>query len=187
MIHGTGQQIAMTAVSTGGQVATWLAPASAAGPIGLAVAGVAMALSAIFSRKRPKQKIATTRIVDELEPILRENRDAYLNGPRTAADQAAALANFDAAWQWLTSYEACGNPQYGDPGRWCIEDRQRGGKWDWFARYRDPIAETPPVDAPGAAAGPLDTVTAEILPTGGRQIPPAALIGLALLAIGVML
>jgi hypothetical protein len=40
----------------------------------------------------------------------------------------------------------------GDAGARCISDRQRGGKWDWFAYYRDPIANDSNVisDAVGA-------------------------------------
>ena len=170
---------ALTAVGSGGSFAAMLAPASAAGPIGLAVAGATLLLSLLFSRKKPAQKIATTQLVDELEPILRSNLAGYMEGPRSAASQAAALRNFDDAWIWLTSAQACGNPELGAPGRWCIADRARGGEWDWFRRYRDPIAQ----DTPQAAAGIMTSLFGGQA-NGAQGISPAAWILPAAFIIG---
>ncbi len=185
-LSGTGQQIVLSApeIAAGTLTAASAAGASwatAAIPIvGPIIAGVTLGLGFLFGRKRPKQKVAATHIVDELEPMLRQNRDAYLAGPRTPEAQQQALANFDAGWEWLTSAQACGNPELGPPGEWCIADRVRGGKWDWFALYRDPIEQTPP-DAP-------DQVLADILPGGGAgSLSPAALLGLALIVAGATL
>ena len=111
-------------------------PAAAAGPIGLAVAGVALALTAILSRKGPKQKVISTQIVNELEPQLQANLAGYMD-TRTPASRAQALANFQAAWQFLASSQACGSPDLGNPGRACIADRGRGGKWDWWNSCRE--------------------------------------------------
>jgi hypothetical protein len=145
---GTGLTISSAAITSAattgasiGSSATWLA--AAGGPIGLAVAGVTIALIAVFKRKRPGQKRATTEIVNDVEPELVKNLNGYFAGPRTAASQAQALANFDAGWQWVT--DNCGQAAMGDPGHWCIDDRKPGGQWDWFARYRDPIANDVPV------------------------------------------
>lgn len=88
-------------------------------------------------------KTATTQIVNGLEPLLRQNVDAYLSGPGTCADQSAALAAFDTAFLWLQSPAACGRPGYGSAGNRCITDRARGGQWPWPAYYRDPIANDP--------------------------------------------
>lgn len=93
---------------------------------------------------------ATTQIVNGLEPLLNANKNAYLAGPRTCDDQAAALAAFDGAWLWLTSPKACGNGLYGSAGNRCISDRGPGGKFPWFTWYRDPIANDP--GASGCAA-----------------------------------
>jgi hypothetical protein len=89
--------------------------------------------------------VLSSRLVDRLEPQLKANRDAYLAGSRTQAEQTAAAAVFDGAWAWLSSFDACGSPDLGDAGRRCLSDRARGGKWDWFALYRDPIANDPAV------------------------------------------
>lgn len=113
--------------------------ATAAIPIvGPIIAGVTVGLSLLFARKGPKQKVATTQIVDAVEPLLAENLRGYLAGERTVSAQAQALANFDAGWSYVV--EHCQIPEMGNPGKACVADRQRGGRWDWFAYYRDPIA-----------------------------------------------
>jgi hypothetical protein len=176
---GNAAQTGTQAVRTAGAVATigaqsgWWLSASAVPVIGAAVAGVTLGLQLLFNRKGPKQKRITTEIVNELEPLLRHNLEAYLSGPRTRASQAAALKNFDDAWAWLASAEACGNPDLGNPGKACIADRSRGGKWDWFSYYRDPIANDPEVEEDSA----------QWLQTGETALPllPLGLLVLALL------
>jgi hypothetical protein len=141
---GNAQQATTATVQAGGAITAALVPASMIPVVGIAVAGITLALSFIFNRRGPQQKVASTAIVDELEPQLRANVDAYTSGPRTAASQAQALANFDNSWAFLTSNQACGSADLGNPGRACISDRARGGRWDWFALYRDPIASDTP-------------------------------------------
>lgn len=138
---------------------TWLA--AAGGPIGIGVAGVTVALSYLLSRQRPARKVATTQIVDEVEPLLQKNLADYMNGPRTVSSQTQALANFDAGWQFVV--DNCGIPEMGEPGKWCVNDRKRGGQWDWFARYRDPIANDSTVvtDPPPDITTAIDPVTGE--------------------------
>lgn len=136
-----GQAVTAYGVATG---ASWV---PVVGPI---IAGVSLAIGLLLSRKGPWQREATTKIVNELEPLLQQNLEGYLAGPRTPESQQIALANFDAAWAWLTGPEGCGNPNFGDPGRACIADRSPDGKWDWFSYYRDPIAQDTP-QAPATA------------------------------------
>lgn len=185
---GSTGQAASTAINTAGTVATigaqsgWWLSAAAVPVIGAAVAGVTLGLQLLFNRKGPQQKVASTKIVDELEPLLKNNVEAYISGPRTRSSQAAALQNFDDAWAWLSGAEACGNPALGNPGKACLSDRARGGKWDWFARYRDPISE----DA-GVNDDPVQDALSQIIPeltpeTSDQlgQLLPFALIALAL-------
>jgi hypothetical protein len=116
----------------------------------LAVAGAQLWLNSI--QLSHIADTATTQIVNGLEPLLRANVAAFQAGPMTQCSQQVALASFDQAWQWLTSSAGCGNGQYGSAGNACISDRQRGGKWDWFSYYRDPIATasvTPNTACPG--------------------------------------
>ena len=185
---GSAGQAASTAVNTAGTVATigaqsgWWLSAAAVPVIGAAVAGVSLGLMMLFNRKGPQQKVASTAIVDDLEPLLKNNVEAYFSGPRTRSSQAAALQNFDDAWAWLSSAEACGNPALGNPGKACLADRARGGKWDWFSRYRDPLAE----DA-GVTDDPVQDALSQIIPgltpeTSDQmgQLLPFALLALAL-------
>jgi len=131
-----GQAVTAYGIATG---ASWV---PIVGPI---IAGVSLGIGLLLSRKGPWQREATTQIVKKLEPLLQQNLEGYLAGPRTPESQQVALANFDAAWRWLTGPEGCGNPQFGDPGRACIADRSPGGKSDWWAYYRDPIEHNPPI------------------------------------------
>ena len=196
-LGGTGAQITNTAITAGGQAATAIGIAQGAawvplvGPI---VAGVALAVGLLLNRKGPRQKVETTKIVDQLEPLLKQNVEGYLAGPRTRTSQAAALKTFDDAWAWLTSADGCGNPEMGEPGDRCISDRQQGSCkwndaagscWNWFKGYRDPIATDPDVKPdPTPTTDPAGWLAEA---TGGAFNPasvpawiwPAALIGLA--------
>jgi hypothetical protein len=120
--------------------------------IGAIVAGITLALVAIFSRKGPKQKVATTEIVNKIEPLLQQNLSGYMAGPHTVSSRAQALANFDAGWAYVNQY--CDIPEMGNPGQACVSDRQAGSCvwkdstsqcWNWFVGYRDPIANDPNV------------------------------------------
>jgi hypothetical protein len=149
-LAGTADSIvsagASTAGALGGQIAggtglTAALGASVAIPVvGLAIAGVAIAIEAWLHRRGPIQKTQTTHIVDEVEPYLKQNLQTYLSGPRTLANQAQAEDNFYTLWNRVVA--ECGQPQYGDPGQNCINDRKRGSSkgYDWFALYLDPIA-----------------------------------------------
>jgi hypothetical protein len=154
-----GQQIG-TYGSVAGSLTTGalaLAHASSLVPIvGPIIAGVSVILSVVIANSGCGQTcVISTDIVNKLEPELKKNVDGYLAlpSPRPRAAQVLALANFDAAWNWLQSSTACGAPQLGDAGKRCISDRASGscvwhdnGKcWNWFVGYRDPIANDPTV------------------------------------------
>lgn len=127
-----------------------LATAGIGAAVSLAAAGVQMWLSSI--QLSHQQDTATTQIVNGLEPLLRANVAAFQSGPQTQCSQQVALASFDQAWQWLTSSAGCGSGSYGSAGNRCVSDRSRGGQWDWFSYYRDPIA-TATVQANTACPG----------------------------------
>lgn len=147
--------------------------------IGPAVAAVTLGLMALFNRKSGKQKIAATEIVNELEPFMQKNRDAYFEGPRTRSSQAQALKNFDDAWAWLQSAQACGNPELDDAGRRCISERAQGGKWSWFSYYRDPIANDAQVQ-PDSAVSLVSDLIPGATPDQTRVLLAAGLVVLAL-------
>ena len=171
----------MAGVSTVGGGIMSIIPASAIPVVGPIIVGVTMALQMLLSRKGPKQKVATTEIVNAVEPELKRNMEAYLALPvRYKAAQALALANFDAGWAWVASH--CNIPEMGNPGIECTKDRQRGGQWDWFSYYRDPIADDPGVVA-NPPMSPLDIPGTGSINIGGISVSPIMLGGAALLVL----
>jgi hypothetical protein len=170
-LAGTGQDLVMSSTQIAGATVSTAATmgahwATVAIPIvGPIIAGVTIALAFYFARKGPKQKVATTEIVNVVEPELVKNLDGYLSGPRTVSSQAQALANFDAGWNYVM--DSCNIPEMGEPGQRCTSDRQSGACvwrdaqgecWNWFKGYRDPIANDPnvlpdPVQIGGSGSG----------------------------------
>ena len=116
--------------------------------VGIAIAGIALAVSVWLNRMGPKQKRWTTQIADEATAQLRDVKRVYFESPYSPANQAAALGAVDALFDAIR--EGCGQTQMGEPGRRCIAERLvRGGSapWcptgtgcDYFTEYRDPIA-----------------------------------------------
>lgn len=131
--------VATSSIAAGGTFLTIGSTAIAVPVIGAIVAGVCLALALIFNRKGPKQRVATTEIVNKIEPLLQDNLAGYMSGPRTVSSQAQALENFKAGWAYVVEY--CDTPAMGDPGQHCVSDRQPGGQWDWKSYYYDPIAQ----------------------------------------------
>lgn len=154
--------------------------AAAVPVVGAIVAGVTIGLMALLNRKGPKQKVATTQIVDSVEPYLAENRDGYFAGPRTRSSQAQALANFDAGWDYVR--QNCGDATMGDPGKRCISERDRGGRWDWFALYRDPIVNDPGVQPDPASPGVVEAIFGGG-PSSNSPVPLFLAMGLAVAAL----
>jgi hypothetical protein len=201
-LSGFGQAAqAQTILASAPQIASGLYTAvttSALVPvIGVAVAAVTLVLGLLFSRKGPKQKVATTAIANKVEPALQQNLAGYLAGPRTVSSQAQALANFDAGWAYLVEY--CDCSEMGDPGKKCVSDRQSGACtwkaspgawnqdasgvwkwtpagaagsgtacWNWFVGYRDPIASDPAVVANPVVDASGNLVTLATDPATGQ-------------------
>ena len=175
-----------SALIASGAVSGSGALAAAIPVIGPVIAGVTIALSLIFGRKGPKQKVATTQVVNDVEPQLQKNLAGYLAlNPRYRAAQAQALENFDAGWKYVL--QSCGQSAMGDPGQACIKDRQAGACkwrdsggvcWNWFLAYRDPIAnDSTVVDDPviNAAGFIIDLATNRVLgPAAGGSAAAAA-------------
>lgn len=176
----------MTATLTRRELAgLGLAPAVVIG-IQAGITAIGYAIAAI--RKRGAQKLQASYFADEAERLLVQNLAAFEQMP-TRENQRGALANFDLAWDELISL--CGDPQLGDAGRRCISERARGGRWDWFALYRDPIAEWSAPSTPPASAlslieesAPASTTPAFLSPGGGDWLPAAA--GVLLVVGGVL-
>jgi hypothetical protein len=159
--------------------------------VGVAIAGITMALTLLFSRKGPRQREVATEEVNQVIKLMQDNLAAYMAGPRTKESQLVALANFDQAWAWLESDQGCGNPELGAPGRVCLAERRRGASAPWcptgtgcdpFTTLRDPIANDPQPEA-------VSMVAASSLPglstAGNSSFNVLALAGLALIAWGM--
>jgi len=146
--------------------------------IGAAIAGVMIGITTILNSGCGQTCIETSQWANQAAALLEQNIQAYFGNPapRTAEQQAQALANFDAIWQKLV--QLCSAAGLGSAGQRCISDRQAGACtwkqtgnpefpgqpttgqcWNWFNSYRDPIAADPAivtsvtVNGPGAAAG----------------------------------
>lgn len=159
----------------------------AGGPIGAGVAAAISALQLLFSRKGPKQKTATTAIVNQVEPILKQNLAGYLAGPRTVSSQTVALGVFDAGFAYVVEY--CDIPQMGAPGKACVSERSPGGKWDWYAYYRDPIANDPNVVPDPTGTEEIGSSLSSLFGTNttGEGIDPKILIAAALIGGALLL
>jgi hypothetical protein len=207
MVQGAGA-IAEGGLTMGAGIAGWT---SIAVPIiGAIIAGVTIGLMALLSRKGPKQKMATTKIVNDVElgltdpstgqsyPGLKHQLADYQSQPiHTVSMQAQYLENFKAAWGYVVTN--CGEAAMGNPGQACIRDRDRGGKWDWWVYYYDPVANdatvvadcvitnTCPGDTTAGTAGTVGTAgtAGELLDSTMGGIPTALLLagGLAIAAV----
>lgn len=172
-LYGVGSAAAAAGAATAGGSGVL---AAAGGPWGLAVMGGMMATQAIVSwiTARGRRKVAATQIVDEAERHLVANLEAFEGG---GLSQQQALQNFDQVWNQVLA--SCGDPSLGDPGRRCISERQAGGEWDWFARYRTPIASAQVETSVFGSSYVSDG------PSGGSLLPLVA--AAALVVVGVML
>ena len=156
-----GAGVTSTALSTAAVQGALGISAAAAGFATLGIGAAAAAVIMFLNRKGPKQKVASTSIVNEAEPILAQNRDIFLSGPKTDEAKEYALGVFNQVWASVVA--SCGDQSLGNPGKACISDRQRGGKWDWFSYYYDPIANTPTVPQVSRAASDAQATIAGIV------------------------
>jgi hypothetical protein len=81
--------------------------------------------------------VQATSIVNQVEVVMKQNLVAFQGGQ---LDRQTAIDNFSRLWN--TVLQGC-SAIPGAAGTNCIGDRQRGGKWNWFALYLDPIQNAP--------------------------------------------
>ncbi len=74
---------------------------------------------------------------------------------KTVSAQHAALNVFLNAWNAIVQY--CSNPALTSGGIHCLADRERGGKYDWWVYFYDPIANDQSVIPDPVEAAPVDT------------------------------
>ena len=182
-VAGTGASAAVGIAATTGAIAASTA-AIAIPVIGVAIAGLIFWLN----RKGPTQKIETTKIVNDAEPVLKQNLAAWQSltpEQKTKSTQQLMLDNFNQVWNRVV--QLCSDSKYGDPGQNCVNDRKRGGKWDWFSYYYDPIANDPQVHADTIASSTSNLITSSLNGAMSGSLSSMAIMAvLAIVAIGVM-
>ena len=175
--------------------------------IGAALAGITILATYLIANSGCGQTcIETSQWANQAETLLGQNIATYfaIPAPRSMSQQNAALANFDAVWARLV--QMCSDPSTGDAGKRCISDRQAGSCaytqpaskvppwgtppagacWNWFAGYRDPIANDSAVydDSVSAAVDSAGSSVSSALDSTGLSTP--ALLGLvAAAALGI--
>jgi hypothetical protein len=171
MIHNSYSGIGATqqqAASTVGSAL--LSSAVYAGPVAGAALAVAGSIAEIVSLFGPNpNNTYATEIVNQVEAdVMQPNLHGWQALPpdeKTSNNQAAFEQNFYNGWNYVL--QSCNNPQLGSAGINCIGDRQRGGKFDWFASYLDPIANDPQVAINTAAALAASTNASNTTSTDG--------------------
>jgi hypothetical protein len=102
---------------------------------------------------------AAVSISNQIEQAMQQNLAAYQSGQISRDD---ALNNFDQLWlEYLNLLNAAGP----DEKLRAVADRQRGGKFDWFAAYRDPISGTPGRGGPTGTTGTISGYGGGFYPT----------------------
>jgi hypothetical protein len=195
---GDSQQSDAATVASSLAQSTKLATA-VGGPVAGGIVAAAGAIAQIVSLFGPNpNNNYATEVVNQVEAdVMQPNLSAWQAlsaAEKTPANQAAAEAVFNSGWAYVLS--ACNNPALGSAGINCIGDRQRGGKFDWFAAYYDPIANDPAVAANVAAAavspatstsgtvtGAVDSTVAIITTATGFS---PLMIGVALIALALV-
>lgn len=205
----------VTPIAAGGTgLLLGLAPALAVPIIGAAIAGVTLAISLFLNRNAQYfgEESATTQIVNQAETLLKQNLAAWQSlssTDKTLANQTQALANFDGVWNQVV--QACSNTAYStgsdstgqSPGARCVADRAGvshggNGKYDWYAYYRDPIANDqiyqPPINQ--TISSGVDSLLSVLSPSsspsssisvGGISLIPIILLGLGAWALSEVL
>jgi len=186
MYTGLGATQQQDAATVGSALLSTAAYTGPAAPF-VAVAGAVADIVSLFGPN--PNNTYTTEVVNQVEAdVMQPNLaawEALAPADKTDTNQQAAEQNFDNGWNYVL--QACGQPALGSAGTSCIADRQRGGKFDWFAAYLDPIQNDPQVainDA-AAASNPLSSIgsaVSSLLPSGSSLsswLPLVAILGLA--------
>lgn len=164
--------------AVGGSIAASSPACGPGAPICAAIGGVVALggqLLNIFGVGIPDlKKIQASNDANEVEQGMAQLATAWDHMEHTTANQQAVVTAWYQYWDQLA--RLCSDPNLGTAGQNCIKDRQRGGKWDWFAMHLDPILNTPLTDS--------GTVTGEVTSLFGSNGP--LIIGGLLLVLGIV-
>jgi len=84
------------------------------------------------------RRATATTVVNSAESELRTLHRSVQEGK---VSNTEAQKEFDQIWRHMSS--ECAQRELGVAGQKCLEDRQRGGKFDWFQNYRDQFSKFP--------------------------------------------
>ena len=202
MASGTAVAI-LGSLTSGGAVAVLGITAAAVPVIGAALVAATLLVSYLVKNSGCGITcVETSSWANQAAAALQKVMDAYfaLPAPRTQAQQAVAVANFQVIWQQLQ--QACGQPGTGNAGVKCISDRQAGACtwkqayapvypgepnigecWNWFNGYLGPIQQDPVVpdtvtsDLSSAASSVSGSIES-LFGGSGSSLVPILLIGL---------
>lgn len=171
-------------------------------PTGLISAGMSVintAVQAILNSGCGVTCVETSDWANQAEQLLAQNIQTYfaLAPPRSSADQAAAIQNFNEIWEQLQAN--CGQSGTGTAGIKCISDReagactwkqtatspllsipgepQAGQCWNWFSGYLYPIQNDPDV-AQESTESPTNTAIAAVNSIASSANTVASSVGL---------
>lgn len=159
--------------------------------IGGAILDIAGAITSLFG-PNPNNTIASGYVNQIEADIMKPNLakwQALDPSQKFYSIQQVALANFMDGWNQVL--RLCQNPALGSAGVNCIADRQRGGKWDWWAYYYTPIAQDPQVipdpvaTVGGSVSGAVDSAVSSVSQSLGGISPLWIGLGVIALALAV--
>ena len=153
-----------------------------AAPFVLAAASLIGPIASMFKGCGATCKEATT-IANNAETAAQSLLDRWNSTPvKYASIQKAYLAAQADVWNYISgSCQKIG----GQGGSQCIADRQRGGKFDFFIHYVDPVANEPDI-VPDPVAASSSTGTTASLFSGGALPMPLILGGAGLVLLLVL-
>lgn len=170
---------ASSSVRTVGASLLTIAPATGPAAPFVAAAGLITTLvSGLFAPDL--SKIAATKVVNDIEPLLQQNVNQWQgldSSVKTRSLQAAYEDVFNQGWYGVE--QGCQRVG-GDAGSNCIGDRSRGGRWDWFSYYYDPIANDGQVHDDPTVSDTVGTSLSNLIPSfgsGGFDIKKLLVIG----------
>ena len=190
-------------MTAGGATAIFGITSAAVPVIGAALVAATLLVQYLVTNSGCGQTcIETSQWANQAAAALQKVLDAYfaLPAPRTEAQKAVAIANFQAIWAQLVA--ACGQPGTGNAGVRCISDRQAGACtwkqkyapvypgepnigecWNWFSGYLNPIQQDPVVPDPAPTVASVASSVSDTVSSAFSTASPIAGISLGVLAL----
>jgi hypothetical protein len=149
------------------------------------IAGLASLVGPIASQFKGcgETCVLTSQFANQVQSAADQANASYWGAKiHTVSMQQATLQVMNELWQYLVAHcQAVG----GQGGAQCIADRQRGGKYDFFVHYVDPIANDSSVVPDPVAPSALNTFASSFAPSGAVfGIPMSKLLLPGLLILG---